>query len=364
MISASQETLLVPNGGLQLHDLKDRTRATSVSSPKEILSGSQSAREFSRGEDLLSSSPPIARKRRGTLTSSLELLSMGKKDKADKPPKANKEKGKDKERDTETSRQELFIKQKSRSDGGSLMVSITKRFMERSGFLQKSTSLIDLNPPQATRRRSASFILGKSGHLEERQEKAGYFGLTLEETMAHQHTLFPTHTIPVILVKLIEGIIKNDGCKAEGIFRIAGSSPQVVKLQLQYNDMNFNATSPDPHVYVGVLKQWLRELKSPLIPTSLYYECLAAESPEQCVNIIAEKLPPLNKDCLAYLVRFLRDLAQPDNQEYTKMDVHNLCIVFAPVLFRCPSTDMTELMINLQKEKLFLVNIVESTLFS
>jgi len=181
--------------------------------------------------------------------------------------------------------------------------------------------------------------------------------------MAVQKEKFPNHSIPFILIRLTEQIIKNDGCNTEGIFRVTGSSLQVSKLQQHYNEMNFDETCTDPHVLVGVLKQWLRELKEPLILSSLYYECLQSETTEECIATV-NKLPPLNKECLAHLVRFLREVAKPENIEKTKMNVHNLCVVFAPVMFRCPSTDMAELMVNLQKEKLFLANIIESSALS
>jgi len=75
-------------------------------------------------------------------------------------------------------------------------------------------------------------------------------------------------------------------------------------------------------------------------------------------------MPQINRECFGYLVKFLRDIARPENHEYTKMDVSNLCVVFAPVMFRCPSTNMAELMVNLQKEKLFLSQVIESSAFS
>lgn len=56
------------------------------------------------------------------------------------------------------------------------------------------------------------------------------------------------------------------GNTVEGIFRVAGSSQQVSKLQQQLNELNYDELSTDPHVLVGVLKQWFRELKDPLIP--------------------------------------------------------------------------------------------------
>jgi len=334
-------------GTSQLHDPKPSTKKKSIRSKTE-KGASQSARDFGRIKALDDDDDdlPNTRKRRGTLSSSLEtsfnfLTSTVRNMK---------------EKDRDLTGAGILIKPRSEA---SLMLTISKKLIEKSGILHKSSSLIEMKPTSSSPPKTGSFLqLGKSP-----KQQRGYFGLSLDDTMAIQKDKYPDATIPFILVKLTEEIIKNDGCKTEGIFRITGSTQQVTKLQQHYNDMNFDETSSDPHVLVGVLKQWLRDLPEPLIPIEMYYDCLKCETTEECLQVV-DKLPPLNKGCFGHLVKFVRTIAQPENHEFTKMNVQNLCVVFAPVMFRCPSTDMADLMVNLQKEKLFLAVVIESSAFS
>jgi hypothetical protein len=48
-------------------------------------------------------------------------------------------------------------------------------------------------------------------------------------------------------------------------------------------------------------------------------------------------MPSVNRRVLTYLVRFLQIVADPENQEKTKMTVNNLAMVFAPNFLRCPA---------------------------
>jgi hypothetical protein len=250
------------------------------------------------------------------------------------------------------------VKHKARSEG-SLLSAIFSRKLDRGAIMQKSSSLIELKPVGV----ASSATTSKSGSAIEIGKKPGYFGVTLQEAMDLQKEKYPNLRVPVIIVKLTEAILLFEGCKAEGIFRVAGSTQQVQKMQQQFNVMNFDEISSDPHVLVGVLKQWLRELREPLIPNSIYAECLQCETTMECLKVIG-KMPELNKVSFAHFVVFLRELAKPEHLPYTKMDVHNLCLVSAPVLFRCPSTDMAELVVNMQKEKVFLGLVLESPAFT
>lgn len=257
-------------------------------------------------------------------------------------------------------REKLRVKHKARSEGSLIAAIFSKKLVEK-GPLQKSSSLIELkplmNPTSGTSKSSSAILFGTP------TKSAGYFGITIEEAMAMQKEKYFDLSIPVIMVKLTDAILLNDGCKTEGIFRVAGSTMQVLKTQQQFNDLNFDEIPSDPHVLVGVLKQWLRELKEPLIPNANYHNCLNCESLADCVSAI-DKLPALNKATLGKLVQLLREIAKPENQQYTKMDMHSICLVSAPVLFRCQSTDMAELVVNMQREKAFLGLVLESSAFS
>eukprot|EP00026_Physarum_polycephalum_P005822 Phypoly_transcript_05861.p1 GENE.Phypoly_transcript_05861~~Phypoly_transcript_05861.p1 ORF type:complete len:542 (+),score=112.68 Phypoly_transcript_05861:205-1830(+) len=242
------------------------------------------------------------------------------------------------------------VRHKARSEG-SLLAAIFSKKLERGGLMQKSSSLIALSPLE-------NRDIGKSGTIQT-GKKPGYFSVSLSEAMEMQKEKYPNLSVPVIMVKLTEAILQYGG-KTEGILRVTGNTQQVCKMQEQFNEMNFEEISKDPHVLAGVLKNWFRELREPLIPNCIYRDCLDCETPTECLTII-NKMPELNKAVFAHFVGFLRELSKPEYLTYTKMDVNSLCLVSAPMLFRCPSTDMADLIVNMQKEKAFLGLALESS---
>uniref|UniRef100_T1HDD1 Rho-GAP domain-containing protein n=1 Tax=Rhodnius prolixus TaxID=13249 RepID=T1HDD1_RHOPR len=73
-----------------------------------------------------------------------------------------------------------------------------------------------------------------------------------------------------------------------------------------------------------------RELYEPLIPDSLYEDCISCHDDAEQAAAIVDNLPHLNKMVLAYLIRFLQIFARPEVVAVTKMDASNLAMVMAP----------------------------------
>lgn len=101
----------------------------------------------------------------------------------------------------------------------------------------------------------------------------------------------------------------------------------------------------DVHTVGSLLKTYLRELPESLVPPNLYQRAMnfamryaEANSDEMRASEVTglskllEELPDVNYATLAYLCRFLHRLAA--NSEKTKMDTHNLSLVFGPNLIR------------------------------
>jgi len=71
----------------------------------------------------------------------------------------------------------------------------------------------------------------------------------------------------------------------------------------------------DIHVICGCLKDFLRNLKEPLIPTSLWASFVnAAQTSDeyqrfQAVRGAVKQLPPVNRDSIAFLILHLQRLA-------------------------------------------------------
>ena len=140
--------------------------------------------------------------------------------------------------------------------------------------------------------------------------------------------------------------------ETDGIFRKAGSSARQRKLRQEIeaiqtfdhtalDDIDISLASLD---CASVLKQWLRELQEPLIPTrfhDLLLKCCALSNPEDKINAIMLSsllLPPLHSATLTCLTRFLSKVASYSTSN--KMDSKSLAIVFAPGLFHASGDEM------------------------
>ena len=162
--------------------------------------------------------------------------------------------------------------------------------------------------------------------------------------------------VPKIVIKLIEMIKKLDGFKKKGIFRISGNVQQVFRLKvLLSNDVgidNFDSIK-DPLVPGSTLKLWMRVLRSPLIPDNLYQEFLDSRlNPTRTSSLLETDLPKCNYAVISYICKFLIELAEPINQEFTKMTLDNFSMIFAPCFMRCPLTASTsEILENSQAER-------------
>ncbi|CAF0929616.1 unnamed protein product [Rotaria sordida] len=179
------------------------------------------------------------------------------------------------------------------------------------------------------------------------------FGSTLEEVMAMQRTRYPERRLPWIQTTLSEEVLKLNGAKTEGIFRVPGDLDSVNALKVKCDQWQLPSLE-DAHLPASLLKLWYRELAEPLIPTIFYEQCiLNCDKVETCIRLV-NSLPDINRIVLTYLIRFLQIFSTSENVIYTKMDVNNLSMVFAPNILRCNSEDAKVIFENARKEMLFI----------
>lgn len=182
----------------------------------------------------------------------------------------------------------------------------------------------------------------------------GVFGESLERIMSLQ-TCSPylkTLRLPWILTTLAQKLIETGGAETEGIFRCAADHDLIAQLRLEIDCVDFRKITDakqvhsllsnvqDPHVIAGLLKLFFRQLYEPVFPVQIYDVCLeSGHDGHTACRVFNERLPNLNKDVVAYLIRLLQLLAKSDKVAYTKMDNSNLSMVWAPNLLRVPEQD-------------------------
>ncbi|NXU00875.1 RGAP1 protein, partial [Buphagus erythrorhynchus] len=143
--------------------------------------------------------------------------------------------------------------------------------------------------------------------------------------------------IPSIIVHCVNEI-EQRGLHETGIYRISGCDKTVRELKekfLRAKNVPLLSKVDDIHAICGLLKDFLRSLKEPLLTFRLNKTFMeAAEISDEDNSIAAMyqavgELPQANRDTLAFLMVHLQRVAQsPD----TKMDISNLAKVFGPTI--------------------------------
>jgi len=149
--------------------------------------------------------------------------------------------------------------------------------------------------------------------------------------------------IPSIIIYCVREI-EARGMEDVGIYRVAGSESDA-------NDIldKFRRGGPprlnkyEIHAVTSCLKKFLRQLKEPVIPLSLWQVFVdAANNPDTTDSETAmyqaiSELPQPNRDTLAYLIVHLQSVAA--NYKENKMNVDNLATVMGPTILGNSSSD-------------------------
>nr|XP_048715730.1 rho GTPase-activating protein SYDE2 isoform X2 [Caretta caretta] len=156
--------------------------------------------------------------------------------------------------------------------------------------------------------------------------------------------------VPLLMRKCIVEIEKR-GCQVVGLYRLCGSAAVKKELREAFERDSKAVTLcenqyPDINVITGVLKDYLRELPSPLITKQLYEAVLDAmvknplkmtasgceNDPSDSEHTVAllDCLPDVEKATLKMLLDHLKLVAS--YHEVNKMTCQNLAVCFGPVL--------------------------------
>ncbi|XP_029011466.1 rac GTPase-activating protein 1 [Betta splendens] len=143
--------------------------------------------------------------------------------------------------------------------------------------------------------------------------------------------------IPPLLVHCISEI-EQRGLHEAGLYRLSGADRSVKELKekfLRSKTVPVLSKVDDIHVITGLLKDFLRNLKEPLLTFRLNRPFMEAAEVSDDDNSIAlmyqtiGDLPQPHRDTLAFLVLHLQRVA--DSLD-TKMDIINLARVFGPTI--------------------------------
>ncbi|XP_030645589.1 GEM-interacting protein [Chanos chanos] len=156
------------------------------------------------------------------------------------------------------------------------------------------------------------------------------------------------------IVQLCTAEIENRALTVQGVYRVSGSKPRILRLcqafEIQKDQVELSDLSP--HDITSVLKHFFKELPEPLFTFDLYTDFIgvgkdiqrlsekehAADTPGIVENIVVklrelmERLPRCNYVALRHMISHLHRVAE--HYEENKMSPGNLGIVFGPTFLR------------------------------
>ncbi|XP_034031829.1 unconventional myosin-IXa-like isoform X3 [Thalassophryne amazonica] len=189
----------------------------------------------------------------------------------------------------------------------------------------------------ACHRKCCSKMTTKCSKKYDPELSSRQFGVELSRLTSEERT------VPQVVEKLIN-YIEMHGLYTEGIYRKSGSTNKIKELR-QGLDTDVSTVILDDyniHVIASVLKQWLRDLPSPLMTFELYEEFLRAMGQpdnREVIRGVYSVIDQLSRTHLSTLERLIFHLVRITLQEETnRMSANALAIVFAPCILRCPDT--------------------------
>lgn len=187
------------------------------------------------------------------------------------------------------------------------------------------------------------------------------FGEPLDAIMRLQSRTYPDQKVPIVLPFLADAILALGGTRTEGIFRVPGDGDAVAALKLRI-DRGFYTLDgiEDPHVPASLLKLWLRELQTPLVPDEMYNECVSAGASDDAVGSVqlVARLPSHHRRVMVFVVSFLQLFLDDRTTTATKMTAANMALVMAPNLVRCASESVAVVFANAEHEQRFVWNLL------
>ncbi|PWA24577.1 hypothetical protein CCH79_00011761 [Gambusia affinis] len=189
----------------------------------------------------------------------------------------------------------------------------------------------------ACHRKCCSKMTTKCSKKYDPELSSRQFGVELSRLTSEERA------VPQLVEKLIN-YIEMHGLYTEGIYRKSGSTNKIKELR-QGLDTDVSSIILDDyniHVIASVLKQWLRDLPSPLMTFELYEEFLRAmgqPDKREVIQGVYSVIDQLSRTHLSTLERLIFHLVRISLQEETnRMSANALAIVFAPCILRCPDT--------------------------
>ncbi|XP_060778153.1 type II inositol 1,4,5-trisphosphate 5-phosphatase isoform X5 [Neoarius graeffei] len=140
--------------------------------------------------------------------------------------------------------------------------------------------------------------------------------------------------IPKEIWMMVDHLYRN-ASKQEDIFQQPGLRSEFEIIRDCLDTGSLDALPGSNHSVAEALLMFLDALPEPVVPYSLYQQCLdCSYNGSQCKQIISA-LPQCHKNVFNYLTAFLRELLK--NSAQNRLDVNILATIFAALMLRSPT---------------------------
>eukprot|EP01125_Pyxidicula_operculata_P014435 TRINITY_DN4805_c0_g1_i4.p1 TRINITY_DN4805_c0_g1~~TRINITY_DN4805_c0_g1_i4.p1 ORF type:complete len:611 (+),score=118.29 TRINITY_DN4805_c0_g1_i4:882-2714(+) len=178
---------------------------------------------------------------------------------------------------------------------------------------------------------------------------------SLNELMISQHELHSNLKVPYFLHHLLR-LIENDGYQTRKIF--SGSCPlDYLREVLWEFDKGNIPHEIEPQDAALLVKCWLSNCKTPIIPHDVYYNLIKHTSSTK--QELGKQLSALPEENLQVLFRILDVLCKIDRfKDYTETDLDTLSAEISQSLCRCPSKQESYITKYAKNELKFVKNLL------
>ncbi|MFH4978503.1 hypothetical protein AB6A40_005212 [Gnathostoma spinigerum] len=167
----------------------------------------------------------------------------------------------------------------------------------------------------------------------------GVFGVPLQRLLSREG-----RETPLVLTRLLQEI-ESRGVEYSGLYILCGSveKKRVLRCELEMNIQKAQlgvGAVPDTNVLACTVKDFLRELPEPLIPTAIYcmlVEAFSVAMPndpqgnQQLLLRVIDCLPPANKNTLIQIMDHLKSIL--NTESHNGMAANRLTTIFGCLLF-------------------------------
>jgi len=181
---------------------------------------------------------------------------------------------------------------------------------------------------------------------------------TEEISMPSPGSLMEQNVIPKVIMHLCDAVMRLGGGEVDGIYRRASDVDVVNLCKQEINTNGYDVIMAgdilnDPLVAADLLKIFLRELETPLIPFELYERAVESGKKNDIATLrnLWTHLPEAHKYTILHLGDHLAELSE--HQSATQMGLDNLALVVAPNLMKNPENDPMLFAANAESEKRF-----------